>query len=91
MWSPFNLDTYCHVGPMAKTVSDALLMQNVASGPHSDDAVTIRPKYVLPEQFESIAGLKKALSIDFGEEWSVDDEIRANTLVVADALRSAGL
>lgn len=29
---PFNLDHYNHPGPMARTVEDCLLMQNVLSG-----------------------------------------------------------
>jgi aspartyl-tRNA(Asn)/glutamyl-tRNA(Gln) amidotransferase subunit A len=89
MWAPFNLDTYCHVGPLARTVADALLMQNVAAGPHPADSATIRPKYVLPERLEGVVGLRVALSVDFGG-WPVDDDVRANTLAAAEALRAAG-
>ncbi|MFM0697725.1 amidase [Paraburkholderia sediminicola] len=90
MWAPFNLDTYCHVGPMTRTVADAILMQNVAAGPHPDDAISLRPTYVLPEQTEDVRGMHIAVSIDFGGSWPIDEEIRVNTLAVADALRSAG-
>jgi amidase len=90
MWAPFNLDTYCHVGPMTRTVADAVLMQNVAAGPHTEDAISLRPTYVLPEQPEDVRGMRIAVSVDFGGSWPVDPEIRANTLAAAAALRSAG-
>ncbi|RYD30660.1 MAG: amidase, partial [Verrucomicrobiaceae bacterium] len=34
---PFNLDRYCHCGPMARTVSDCLTLQSVIAGPTSTD------------------------------------------------------
>ena len=34
---PFNLDFYCHTGPLARNVSDAIALQNVMSGPHPQD------------------------------------------------------
>lgn len=46
--SPFNLDFYCHTGPLARTVSDAILLQNVLCGPHPKDISTLRPKLRLP-------------------------------------------
>jgi Asp-tRNA(Asn)/Glu-tRNA(Gln) amidotransferase A subunit family amidase len=86
---PFNLDTFCHVGPMARTVSDCALFQNVVSGPHLRDIVSVGPKLVLPETFGPVDGLRIALSVDLGS-WAVDPEIEANTLASAEALRSAG-
>ncbi|MEU6929624.1 amidase [Streptomyces sp. NPDC046374] len=87
--APFNLDTYCHDGPMARTVADCALLQNVIAGPHPLDAVSLRPKLVLPERFEGVAGLRVALSVGLGD-WPVDPEVEANTRAVADALRAAG-
>ncbi|MEV7277286.1 amidase [Streptomyces sp. NPDC093111] len=87
--APFNLDTYCHDGPMARTVADCALLQNVIAGPHPLDAVSLRPKLVLPERFEGAAGLRVALSVGLGD-WPVDPEVEANTRAVADALRAAG-
>jgi Asp-tRNA(Asn)/Glu-tRNA(Gln) amidotransferase A subunit family amidase len=86
---PFNLDTYCHCGPLARTVADCALLENVMAGPHASDIVSLRPKLVLPERFKGIAGLRIALSLDLGD-WPIDPEVRANTLAVADALRAAG-
>src|SRR3546814_1190287 len=34
--APFNLDWYNHSGPMARTVADAALLQNVLVGPHPE-------------------------------------------------------
>ena len=45
---PFNLDHYCHDGPMARTVDDCRLLENVMAGPHRDDIVSLRPKLTIP-------------------------------------------
>jgi amidase len=90
MWAPFNLDTYCHVGPLTRTTADAIAMQNVVCGPHHADAATVRPKYVIDERLEDVRGMRIALSLDFGGSWPLDPEIRANTLAAAEALRGAG-
>ena len=45
---PFNLDFFCHTGPLARTVKDAALLQNVITGPHPSDITTLRPKLTLP-------------------------------------------
>ena len=86
---PFNLDTYCHCGPLARTVADCALYQNQIVGPDPSDITSLRPKLLLPERFEGIEGLRIALSADLGD-WPVDPEVRANTLALADTLRTAG-
>lgn len=87
---PFNLDTYCHVGPLARTVADTALYENALAGPAPSDIVSLRPAYILPtDAYEPVAGMRIAVSTDLGS-WPVDPEIRANTLAVADALRAAG-
>src|SRR5262245_43707909 len=86
---PFNYDTFCHVGPMARTVADCAAFQNAVSGPHPRDHVSLRPQLVLPDVFAPIDGMRIALTCDFGS-WVVDPEVRANTLATAKALRSAG-
>ena len=73
---PFNLDTYCHCGPLARTVADCALYENVMAGPDPSDIVSLRPKLVLPERFEGVEGLRIALSVDLGD-WPVDPEVRA--------------
>ena len=87
--APFNLDVYCHCGPLARTVSDTALYENVLAGPDPSDITTLRPKLVLPDRFEGVEGLRVALSVDLSS-WPIDPEIRANTLACGEALRAAG-
>lgn len=85
----FAFDMYAVMGPMSRTVSDAALMQNIICGPHPLDNASIRPKYVLPESYDDIKGLKIAWSMDLGF-FEVDENVRANTLQTLEVLRSLG-
>ena len=64
--SPFNLDPYCHVGPLARTVADTALMQNVMSGVHPRDIATLREEMTIPRSFSDIAGTRIAWTLDVG-------------------------
>jgi aspartyl-tRNA(Asn)/glutamyl-tRNA(Gln) amidotransferase subunit A len=86
---PFNLDHYCHEGPLARTVADCALLENIIAGPHQSDVVSIRPKLEIPSPLESVAGMRIALSPDLGC-YTVDADVLANTLAAADRLRDAG-
>ena len=86
---PFNLDHYCHEGPIARTVADCALLENVIAGPHPSDVASIRPKLEIPARLEAIAGLRIALSPDLGC-YNVDADVAANTMAAADRLRDAG-
>ncbi|MFZ1727906.1 MAG: amidase [Albidovulum sp.] len=86
---PFNLDFYCHNGPLARNVRDAILLQNVMCGPHAMDIATLRPKLVLPTEYAPIKGMKIALSRDLSV-FEVDPEVDRNTLAAADVFRSLG-
>jgi Asp-tRNA(Asn)/Glu-tRNA(Gln) amidotransferase A subunit family amidase len=86
---PFNLDHYCHEGPMARSVADVALLENVIAGPHPSDVVSLRPKLEIPWPLESVAGMRIALSPDLGC-FDVDPEVAANTLAAAERLRDAG-
>lgn len=86
---PFNLDTYCHCGPLARTVADAALFQNQIAGPDPSDVASLRPKLVLPERFETVDGLRIAFSPNLGS-WPLDHEVASNAAACADALRAAG-
>jgi amidase len=83
------LETILHYGPMARSVADAALMQNVMSGPHLDDICTVREKVVLPEIADDIRGWEVAYSIDLGF-YSVDQEVRRNTLAAIELFRNLG-
>ena len=86
---PFNLDQYCHTGPMARSVADLILLQNVMCGPHPHDIETLRPKLTLPTAFKDIKGWKIAYSPDLGM-FEVDKEVAANTRAALDVFRSLG-
>ncbi len=86
---PFNLDAYCHSGPLARTVADCALYENVLAGVDPGDITTLRDTVVLPDRFDGVDGLRVAVSVDLGG-WPVEDDVRANTLAVAGALRAAG-
>ena len=87
--TPFNLDFFCHTGPMARTVKDAILLQNVMCGPSPDDIVSLRPKLRLPLEYKPIKGWKIAFSMDLGI-FEVDPEVQKNTLAALDVFRSLG-
>jgi Asp-tRNA(Asn)/Glu-tRNA(Gln) amidotransferase A subunit family amidase len=86
---PFNLDHYCHEGPMGRSVADVALLENVIAGPHPSDVVSLRPKLEIPRALESVAGLRIALSPDLGC-FDVDADVAANTYAAAERLRDAG-
>jgi amidase len=86
---PFNLDPYCHTGPLARTVSDAILLQNTMSGPHPGDITTLRPKLMLPVSYQPIQGWKIAFSMTLGF-FEVDKEVQKNTRAALDVFRDLG-
>jgi amidase len=86
---PFNLDPYCHTGPLARTIADAILLQNVMCGPSPTDIASLRPKLRLPMQYKPIKGWRIAYSMDLGF-YDVDKDVVANTKAALDVFRSLG-
>ena len=86
---PFNLDHYCHDGPMARTVEDCRLLENVMAGPHRDDIVSLRPKLRIPPHPQGIDGWRIAVNADMGG-FEVADEVRENVAAAAETFRSLG-
>jgi len=86
---PFNLDFFCHTGPLARSVRDAILLQNVMCGPSPHDISTLRPKLELPFEFAPIEGWRIAYSPDLGA-FEVDPEVAANTRAAVEVFRSLG-
>jgi amidase len=86
---PFNLDFYNHPGPMARTVEDCILMQNVMCGPHPNDIASLKPKLELPVDRSGIHGWRVAYSLDLGY-YELDEDVRRNTLAALDVFRSLG-
>jgi Asp-tRNA(Asn)/Glu-tRNA(Gln) amidotransferase A subunit family amidase len=85
----FNLDHYCHEGPLARTVADCALLQNVIAGPHPSDVASIRPKLEIPVALEPVRGLRIALSTDLGC-FDVAPDVAACAGDAAERLRAAG-
>ena len=85
----FNLDFYCHEGPLARTVADTALMQNVIAGPHHSDIATVKPKLRIPDKHKSMRGARVAFSLDLGY-FKVDRAVRENTLRAVEAFRTMG-
>ncbi len=86
---PFNLEYYNHIGPLARTVQDCLLFENVLAGPHPEDIASLYPKLTLPAQFEPIEGWHIAYSLDLGY-YTIDDATRRNTLAAVETFRAVG-
>lgn len=87
---PFQADTYCTDGPMARSVADVALLQNVLAGPHPHDPASLRPGYVVPTVHAPATGMRVGLCLNLGD-FLVDPVIEANTRAAADALRAAGV
>ncbi len=87
--APFNLDQYCHDGPLARTVADCALLTNVIAGRHPGDIVSLPDPPVLPLFGSGVAGRKVALSLTLGD-FPIEPEVEANTLRVAQVLQEAG-
>ena len=82
-------ETVLHYGPMARSVGDLALMQNVMSGPHPADIFSLRETLVLPDKFSNIKGCKIGLSMNLGY-FEVDMQVQKNTLEAAEVFRSLG-
>jgi aspartyl-tRNA(Asn)/glutamyl-tRNA(Gln) amidotransferase subunit A len=87
--SPANLDPYEQVGPLARTVADCALVQNVVSGVHPHDIATLRERVVLPLEPEGIDGFTIAWTLDLGNGF-VAPEVEAETRAALAALEAAG-
>lgn len=89
-YEPFNMEPYCANGPMARTVADTALMQNVMSGAHPADAASILPRVDIPLDFSSdLKGTRIAYTLDFGY-FDIEDDVARNTLDAVDRLRALG-
>jgi Asp-tRNA(Asn)/Glu-tRNA(Gln) amidotransferase A subunit family amidase len=86
---PTNLDSILHLGPITRSVGDAILMQNVMSGPHPEDIATLKPKIEIPQDLGDISDWKIAFSMDLGY-FEVDKEVQKNTLEAVEVFRSLG-
>ena len=82
-------DFYLQIGPMARSVEDCALMQNVMAGPHPMDHATVKPKLRLPWPPQGVEGLRIATSMDLGCH-VVATDVRRNTDAALETLRGLG-
>lgn len=87
--APYHLDQYCHDGPLARTIGDCALLENVIAGPHWRDVVSLRDPPQIPSEPLGVEGMRIAVCPTLGD-WQVDPQILANTAAVADELRRCG-
>ena len=86
---PFNLDQFCHDGPMARTVADTALLTNLVAGRHPHDVVSLPAPAPLSLEPGTIFGMRIALCLRLGD-YPIEPVVEANTRHAADVLASLG-
>ncbi|MBS1879256.1 MAG: amidase [Actinobacteria bacterium] len=87
---PLNLETWLHVGPLARSVADAALLANAMAGPHGGDQASLSAAPPLPAEPGAATGLRVAVCPRPGD-LPVATEVAANAMAVALALAEAGV
>lgn len=87
--APDNLDPYERVGPLARTVADCALMQNVGCGAHPEDSATLRSRPRLSLDPPGIDGWRIAWTDDLGNG-VVAPEVAAGLRTALQQLAAAG-
>ena len=86
---PNSLDLFCVCGPMARTVTDVIGMQNLLAGTHWRDPHSLPTPPAIITTLESIRGLRIAYSINLSYR-RVDPEVRSNTVAAVEIFRDLG-
>ena len=86
---PYALESANQDGPMARTVDDCALLENVIAGPHLADPNSVRPKLTIPQSQKGIEGVRVAHLTGI-EGIDLDPDVEANTRAAVDALTAAG-
>ncbi|MEY4173777.1 MAG: hypothetical protein RI900_942, partial [Actinomycetota bacterium] len=86
---PYNLDQYCHDGPMARTVADCALLEDVIAGYHWRDGVSLPNPPKVVNAGADPGGLRVAYSVDLAG-WPVEAAVAENTRRVAASLAAEG-
>ena len=86
---PYNLDQYCHDGPMARTVADCALLEDVIAGRHWRDIASLPNPPRVAGLGAEVSGVRVAVCLRLGD-WPLDPAVEANTRRTAELLASAG-
>ncbi|AEG49532.1 Amidase [Sphingobium chlorophenolicum L-1] len=87
---PFNLDYYSHTGPMARSVADLALMQNVTSGQWEEDIASLRERIILSTDAPAdLRGWRIGWSADFGV-YEVEADVRSNMMRALEVFAGLG-
>lgn len=86
---PYNLDQFCHDGPMGRTVADCALLEDVIAGYHWRDSVSLPNPPHVRGAGSDVAGLRIAVSVHLGG-WPLEPAVAENTRRVATELAAAG-
>ncbi|MEY4338853.1 MAG: hypothetical protein RLZ14_703, partial [Actinomycetota bacterium] len=68
---PYNLDQYCHDGPMARTVADCALLEDVIAGSHWRDGASLPNPPKVAGAGADVRGLHIAVCVHLGD-WPLD-------------------
>lgn len=85
---PWNREPFLASGPLARTIADAVLMQNVIAGPAPGDLYGL-PRIQIPDRFPPVSGMRIALSPDLGF-FEPDAEVVAALVEAASRLQTLG-
>ncbi len=86
---PLNLDFYCHAGPMARTVADTILLQNVMSGPNPGDIAALPEDVAVVAKPRAMRGTRIAACLTLGF-YALDPEVEANARASLEIFRDLG-
>ncbi|MFZ4717833.1 MAG: amidase [Ilumatobacteraceae bacterium] len=86
---PYNLDQFCHDGPLGRTVADCALLEDVIAGAHWRDPASLPHPPRVHDAGDSVRGMRIAVCVHLGD-WPVDPAVVANTRRVAASLAEAG-
>ncbi len=83
--------SYETLGPMARTLGDMVLMQNVINGPHPKVHSSLRPKLEFPHRYDSLKGTR--IAVDYLDSWlaeGTDASVRTALAEAVEVLRGLG-
>lgn len=86
---PYNLDQFCHDGPMARTVADCALLEDVIAGRHWRDIASLPNPPRVAGAGAEVSGVRVAVCLRLGD-WSLDPAVEVNTRRTAELLAAAG-